>query len=57
MPKLVLKSEVSENVELLTQIAEKLGFEVSMKKKITSNFQKKTKLLSQEKSIMMKKMN
>ncbi len=31
MPKLVLKSEVSENVELLTQIAEKLGFEVSVK--------------------------
>jgi hypothetical protein len=31
MPKLVLKSEVSENIELLTQIAEKLGFEVTLK--------------------------
>ena len=31
MPKLVLKSEVSENIGLLTQIAEKLGFEVTIK--------------------------
>ncbi len=31
MPKLVLKSEFSENIELLTQIAEKLGFEVTVK--------------------------
>ncbi len=46
MPKLVLKSELTENVELLTQIAEKLGFEVSVKEEKS----KKKEKLKKEKS-------
>ena len=47
MPKLVLKSELTENVELLTQIAEKLGFEVSVKEE---KFKKKDKSNKKDKS-------
>ncbi len=49
MPKLVLRSEVSENVELLTQIAEKLGFEVSMKEEKSKKKDKSKKGKSKEK--------
>jgi hypothetical protein len=49
MPKLVLKSELTENVELLTQIAEKLGFEVSVKEEKSKKKEKLKKGKSKEK--------
>lgn len=47
MPKLVFRSDVSDNVELLTQIAELLGFELSIKEEKSK---KKDKSKKKEKS-------
>lgn len=44
MPKLVFKSDVSDNAQLLTQIAELLGFELSIKEEKSKKKDKSKKI-------------